>query len=151
MLDENLMPNPDYWLSYVFKKLIGNVVFPLPRNDHFPLFRYYAHGNCVNGRVAKVTFYSLNLSPNETVRASLSNMPGIEDTVNVFMLTPGEGGLLSQTVLLNGKPMKMVDDSTMPELKPMVYPKSRDVLFPPRTIGFIQGTILKNHKQFMAC
>ena len=146
LIDEKLYPNPDYWLSHIFKRLVGNVVFHLPHNPNMPQFRYYAHGTCVKGEITTVTFFALNLSPNMTVPVSLRNLPSFDSTVDVYLLTPGEGGLLSQTVLLNGVPLKLIDDATLPQLTPKVVPRSNTIQFPPHTFGFLQAKLTESVK-----
>ncbi|MBZ3874529.1 Inactive heparanase-2 [Sciurus carolinensis] len=57
--------------------------------------------------------------------------------VHQYLLQPyGQEGLKSKSVQLNGQPLVMVDDGTLPELKPRPLRAGRTLVIPPVTMGF---------------
>ncbi|KAL5022409.1 hypothetical protein ScPMuIL_001564 [Solemya velum] len=129
-------PNPDYWLTLLYMKLVGskvlNVIF-----DSSSYVRIYAH--CTNTKVPKyqkgsITFYTMNLS-NATVDLLFPQFPGAE--LEVYLLQPkGTQGLTSRGVTLNGVLLELTEEDEIPNLIiPTVQTDS--VSFPSLTFGFI--------------
>ncbi|XP_072261577.1 heparanase [Pyxicephalus adspersus] len=121
LVDSDFEPLPDYWLSLLFKKLVGlvvlNVGFKNPKNISEPKTRVYAH--CTNANNPKykkgdVSIFALNLNNNSQQIQLPSSLSG--KLIDEYLLLPGDGGLFSKTVLLNGEVLKMVDNETLPTL-----------------------------------
>ncbi|XP_076020221.1 heparanase [Genypterus blacodes] len=122
LVDNNLDPLPDYWLSVLYKRLVGPEVLEIEAFSNFlqgKRIRVYLH--CSNRKSygsGAVTLMALNLSGHPariSVPARMSN-----STVEAFVLQsdpPGEEGLCSRSVTLNRELLKMVDDKHLPELK----------------------------------
>ena len=140
LLSPELQPNPDYWLSHVFKQLVGQLVFDttVSSTDTTGFVRAYTHGTCTGGHLTKLTFFALNLSPNET--ASIRFNEEYNSSMQLYILSPGPGGLLSHSVLLNGMPLKLVDDYTLPKLQPKTVKTSAGMALPNST------SMCKNHR-----
>uniref|UniRef100_A0A2I3N516 Heparanase n=1 Tax=Papio anubis TaxID=9555 RepID=A0A2I3N516_PAPAN len=119
LVDENFDPLPDYWLSLLFKKLVGTKVLmasvkgPKRRN-----LRVYLHCTNIDNPMYKegdLTLYAINLY-NVTKYLRLP-YPFFDKQVDKYLLRPlGPHGLLSKAVQLNGQTLKMVDDQTLPPL-----------------------------------
>uniref|UniRef100_A0A2K5UQP7 Heparanase n=2 Tax=Macaca TaxID=9539 RepID=A0A2K5UQP7_MACFA len=119
LVDENFDPLPDYWLSLLFKKLVGTKVLmasvkgPKRRN-----LRVYLHCTNTDNPMYKegdLTLYAINLY-NVTKYLRLP-YPFFDKQVDKYLLRPlGPHGLLSKAVQLNGQTLKMVDDQTLPPL-----------------------------------
>ncbi|KAL4679060.1 hypothetical protein H8959_008710 [Pygathrix nigripes] len=119
LVDENFDPLPDYWLSLLFKKLVGTKVLmasvkgPKRRN-----LRVYLHCTNTDNPMYKegdLTLYAINLH-NVTKYLRLP-YPFFDKQVDKYLLRPlGPHGLLSKSVQLNGQTLKMVDDQTLPPL-----------------------------------
>ncbi|KAM5271253.1 inactive heparanase-2 isoform 1-T1 [Ctenodactylus gundi] len=148
LVDQNFNPLPDYWLSLLYKRLIGPKVLavhvaglqrkPRPGRVIRDKLRIYAHctnhhnHNYVRG---SITLFIINLHRSRkkiklagTLRAKL---------VHQYLLQPyGQEGLRSRSVQLNGQPLVMVDDGTLPELKPRPLRAGRTLVIPPVTMGF---------------
>uniref|UniRef100_A0A8C7W0S5 Heparanase n=1 Tax=Oncorhynchus mykiss TaxID=8022 RepID=A0A8C7W0S5_ONCMY len=119
LVDDNLDPLPDYWLSVLYKRLVGPEVLSIEAFSTLgkkKRVRVYLH--CTNKKSGAVTLFALNLSKSPAriaVPAMVSN-----STVEAFVLQseqPGEEGLYSNSVKLNGEVLKMVDDRTLPSLQ----------------------------------
>nr|7RG8_A Chain A, Heparanase 50 kDa subunit [Homo sapiens]8E07_A Chain A, Heparanase 50 kDa subunit [Homo sapiens]8E08_A Chain A, Heparanase 50 kDa subunit [Homo sapiens] len=121
LVDENFDPLPDYWLSLLFKKLVGTkVLMASVQGQDRRKLRVYLHcTNTDNPRYKEgdLTLYAINLH-NVTKYLRLP-YPFSNKQVDQYLLRPhGPDGLLSKSVQLNGQTLKMVDDQTLPPLKP---------------------------------
>ncbi|XP_071420593.1 inactive heparanase-2 isoform X2 [Pithys albifrons albifrons] len=148
LVDQNFNPLPDYWLSLLFKRLIGPKVLaihvaglqrkPRPGRVIRDKLRIYAHctsyhnHNYVRG---SITLYIINLHRS---RKKIKLAGTLRDKiVHQYLLQPyGKDGLHSKLVQLNGQPLAMVDDGTLPELKPRPLRAGRTLVIPPLTMSF---------------
>ncbi|NXQ81923.1 HPSE2 protein, partial [Nyctibius grandis] len=148
LVDQNFNPLPDYWLSLLYKRLIGPKVLAIhvaglqrkPRPDRVirDKLRIYAHctsyhnHNYVRG---SITLYIINLHRS---RKKIKLAGTLRDKiVHQYLLQPyGKDGLHSKSVQLNGQPLAMVDDGTLPELKPRPLRAGRTLVIPPLTMSF---------------
>lgn len=136
LLDDDLDPNPDYWLSLLHKRLVGEKVLDVSgQTEEKRKVRVYAH--CSNSQypLGSVTLLALNVLLDTTVVLKLNGELKGKD-VDVYLLTPENGDLLTKTVKLNGKVLKLVDDRTLPDLAPKSVPGGEPLNLPPLTFGF---------------
>ncbi|XP_034566332.1 heparanase isoform X2 [Notolabrus celidotus] len=141
LVDENLDPLPDYWLSVLYKRLVGPEVLNIEglhnfsRRKRVRLYLHCAHRQ--RYRRGAVTLISMNLS-HRAVRVSLPARLS-SSTVEAFVLQseqPGEEGLYSRSVTLNTEVLKMVDDQTLPDLKGARLPPSDHLQLPAYSLAF---------------
>ncbi|XP_069636976.1 heparanase isoform X2 [Haliaeetus albicilla] len=119
LVDANFEPLPDYWLSLLYKKLVGTKVLQvsLAGADERKL-RVYLH--CTNTlhpkyREGDVTLFALNLY-NITQHLQLPNYL-LSKHVDQYLLLPhGKENILSRSIELNGHVLRMVDNKMLPEL-----------------------------------
>ncbi|XP_060027495.1 inactive heparanase-2 isoform X1 [Erinaceus europaeus] len=148
LVDQNFNPLPDYWLSLLYKRLIGPKVLavhvaglqrkPRPGRVIRDKLRIYAHctnhhnHNYVRG---SITLFIINLHRS---RKKIKLAGTLRDKlVHQYLLQPyGQEGLKSRSVQLNGQRLVMVDDGTLPELKPRPLRAGRTLVIPPVTMGF---------------
>ena len=137
-MNPSLYPNPDYWLSYVFKRLVGRQVLAASVQpggaasaDHV---RVYAHCTSTRAgyRPGAITLYAINL--NDTTPALLHLAAGHD--VYLYLMTPQNNQLTSRYVQLNGKILRMPDDSTLPALEAVPVTDAK-VTLPALTYAFV--------------
>ncbi|XP_056128418.1 inactive heparanase-2 [Rhinichthys klamathensis goyatoka] len=153
LVDQNFNPLPDYWLSLLFKRLVGPRVLgvhvaglqrkPRPGRVIRDKLRIYAHCTSFHNHDyvrGSITIYIINLHRSRKkikLAGTLRNK-----TVHQYLLQPfGTGGLHSMSVQLNGEHLRMVDNETFPELKPRTLRAGRTIAMPPVSIGFY---VIKN-------
>ncbi|XP_044160261.1 heparanase [Bufo gargarizans] len=140
LVDSDFEPLPDYWLSLVFKNLVGSIVLNASfrsKNVNVENIRIYLHCTNINNpkyKVGDVTLFAMNLNSFSQEIQLPSILSG--KFVDEYLLLPGEGGLLSQTVLLNGQVLEMVDDKTLPDLNGKQLDPGSHLLLPSMSFGF---------------
>ncbi|KAG7476682.1 hypothetical protein MATL_G00085510 [Megalops atlanticus] len=144
LVDANLDPLPDYWLSVLYKRLVGpevlNAAAFTSQGVEKRRLRVYLH--CTNKRSSDftrgaVTLFALNLSKSPA-RISLPTQIS-NSSVQAFVLEsgdPGEEGLYSSSVRLNGEVLKMVDDRTLPPLQGVPLPPGERLNLPGFSFAF---------------
>ncbi|XP_072227808.1 heparanase [Leuresthes tenuis] len=141
LIDEDLNPLPDYWLSVLYKRLVGPEVLKIQAVSNFgrsKRVRMYLH--CANKKSysnGAVVLISMNLSK-KPARISLPALAS-SSTVDAFVLQsdqPGEEGLYSRSVKLNGAVLKMVDDKTFPDLSGVRLPPAEHLQLPAYSLAF---------------
>ncbi|MED6294100.1 hypothetical protein CHARACLAT_017464 [Characodon lateralis] len=141
LIDDNLDPLPDYWLSVLYKKLVGPEVLKLlavsdsGRSKRVRLYLHCANRQSYTSGAVVLIFMNLSRKP---ARISLPALVS-SSTVDAFVLQsiePGEEGLKSRSVQLNGVLLKMMDDKTIPELNGAQLPPAEHLKLPAYSLGF---------------
>ncbi|XP_048250533.1 heparanase-like isoform X1 [Haliotis rufescens] len=128
-------PLPDFWLTVLYKRLVGNKVFDV--HSSTKNLRIYAHcikhTNMYNYKPGSVTVYVLNVN---TASAQL-HFPHLHSQhhMDVFWLTPDWGNVEAGKVHLNGKLLTFVN-SQIPQLSPKTV-TTGSVTAPGKSFGFI--------------
>ncbi|KAM8851710.1 inactive heparanase-2 [Synchiropus picturatus] len=147
-VDQHFNPLPEYWLSLVFKRLVGPRVLavrvaglqrkPQPGRVIRDKLRIYAHCTSYNNHNyirGSITIYIINLHRSRKkikLAGTLRNK-----TVHQYLLQPySNDGLRAKHVQLNGEKLVMLDNQTFPELKPKTLRAGRTIAMPPLSIGF---------------
>ncbi|XP_049646215.1 heparanase [Suncus etruscus] len=146
LVDENFEPLPDYWLSLLFKKLVGTTVLAAQvKGPDKSKLRVYLHCTSINDSRYKegdLTLYALNLH-NVTKYLQLPSYLSDKE-VDKYLLKPsGPDGLLSRSVQLNGKILKMVNNETLPTLIEKPLRPGSSLGLPAFSYGFF---VIKNAK-----
>ncbi|XP_067658192.1 heparanase-like [Haliotis asinina] len=128
-------PLPDYWLTVLYKRLVGDAVFSVKASVDNSTIRAYVHctkpSSSYGYAPGSVTMYFL-LPTDNTTTITFPQFPG--QPVDVFWLTPVDG-LTSKKVRLNGKLLALVN-SQLPRLPPKTV-TSGSVTASGKSFGFI--------------
>ncbi len=129
--DATLVPNPDYWNSLLWKRLMGPQALnaALPATD--PAARAYAH--CTPGRPGAVTALLLNLDVENTATFRVAQFAGLAS--EVYLLTAPD--LFGKTTLLNGKSLAAAADGSPPPLPPIAGDRTGAFALPPASYAFV--------------
>ncbi|XP_046584052.1 heparanase-like [Haliotis rubra] len=134
LLDDNSDPTPDYWLTLLYKRLVGNKVFDVPSSSDN--IRLYAHctklNNVYNYKPGSITVYALNLNK-DPVLLTISDLN--INSMDRFWLTPEGGNLTSTKVQLNGNTLELVNNQ-IPHMMPRSV-GSGTMKVPGNSFGFI--------------
>ncbi|KAJ8752719.1 hypothetical protein K2173_007029 [Erythroxylum novogranatense] len=155
------VPNPDYYSALLWHRLIGKGVLAI-HTDASPFLRSYAH--CSKGRPG-IALLLINLSNQTNYIISIQNdwnllvrknfetpfMRGLKRSVSwvgseasdetltreEYHLTPQEGHLQSQTMVLNGIPLELTEDGNIPQLDPVHVEVKSPIYINSLSISFI--------------
>nr|CAI5859857.1 unnamed protein product [Callosobruchus analis] len=133
LLDENYDPNPDYWVSLLYKGLVGHKVL-----DYYtvtmPTVRLYAHCAAKGMPSDSVVIFGSNLGNTEAnIRLESSNNT-VSLTARVYELT--SDSLLSKNVRLNGRLLKLRRNYELPKFVPKFSNIEPYVKMPPYSVVF---------------
>ncbi|XP_020979574.1 heparanase-like protein 2 isoform X1 [Arachis ipaensis] len=157
-------PNPDYYSALLWNQLMGKKVLSASSDVFSPFIRTYAH--CSKGRDG-VTFLVINLSNKTHFLLTIHDREAKEDGAKHILketsvsshiksafswvgtkasdvtfreeyhLTPKDGYLRSQTMLLNGNPLELTNGGEIPRLDPVRSNVYSPIHIDPLSIVFI--------------
>lgn len=126
LLDENsFLPRPNYWFLYLYRQLMGNVVY-LPDKTNICGLYVYVHSKA--DRQKGYAYMVVNPSP--------QNCAYIETSCPVERYTLTSNSPRSDKVLLNGKVLALELGNRLPELKPVFSPAGK-IGCAPLSINFL--------------
>ncbi|PIA62977.1 hypothetical protein AQUCO_00200770v1 [Aquilegia coerulea] len=157
-------PNPDYYSALFWHRLMGKGVLSVDSKASAHL-RVYAHcsksragitvllinlSNQTSFKILVQNDMSFNLKVEDRIHTGGSFMHGLKKTVSwvgrkasdvtalreEYHLTP-DGHLRSQTMLLNGKPLKLTETGDIPTLDPVLVDVRSHISIAPLSISFI--------------
>ncbi|XP_067658195.1 heparanase-like [Haliotis asinina] len=127
-------PYPDYYLTLLYKRLVGNKVLSAQTNSTESL-RVYAHcarqDSKYNYKPGSVVVYIINVNSYTTV----ITFPQFQKHLDLFWLKPEFIELTSRNVTLNGKRLDYVNN-TIPDMPPLkAY--GGFLMLPAKSFGFV--------------
>ncbi|KAH6769554.1 glucuronidase 2 [Perilla frutescens var. hirtella] len=139
------VPNPDYYGALLWHRLMGKNVLSTT-HDGSPYLRAYAH---CSKKTAGISILLINMSNSTTFEVS------VVDDMNLYLekfllmhgnegsnqreeyhLTPKNGNILSDVLLLNGTPLKLTESSDIPAMNPELVDAALPITVAPDSIVF---------------
>eukprot|EP00571_Detonula_confervacea_P002346 CAMPEP_0172311570 /NCGR_PEP_ID=MMETSP1058-20130122/15180_1 /TAXON_ID=83371 /ORGANISM="Detonula confervacea, Strain CCMP 353" /LENGTH=663 /DNA_ID=CAMNT_0013024799 /DNA_START=79 /DNA_END=2070 /DNA_ORIENTATION=+ len=154
---ETLIPNPDYWVAYLWKNIVGSkAIGPIQsphRKDSVMLSSHYTFGCCKKPGLDSVLIHSFCATSNGDVVfivINTSESRAIDLNVTMgknrteYLLRPNKEGFQSRQVLLNGQLMS-IENGVLPEISGILRKPSEQFHIPPISIAFlvVHGTEVK--------
>lgn len=145
VIDSNMEPLPDWWVSVLYKKLVGNKVLHL-KCKCSRLQRMYAHCASKNytNNTSAITIYAVNLEMNKvTFLLNGTAIHGDDLDIDEYIISAPSNNRQSKTILLNNWPLHY--ESSLPAFKPKHLKHRNHISMPPYSIGFwvIKNTTVK--------
>jgi heparanase 1 len=126
--DITLGPNPDYWNSFLWKRLMGREVLEVQLSQPRPDLRLYAHRS-VKARPGFVGVLAMNINREESLTLEFDT-----SSLEVYQCTADDW--MGKDVILNGYKLMTRLDGSIPEIEPMVVP-SGSLDLPPISYAFV--------------
>uniref|UniRef100_A0A2P2K6Q1 Heparanase-2 n=3 Tax=Rhizophora mucronata TaxID=61149 RepID=A0A2P2K6Q1_RHIMU len=159
------LPNPDYFSALLWHRLMGKSVLAV-HSYASPFLRSYAHCSKGRGGITLLLInlsnqtnfiinvqnkMNSNLHVEEAVGRESSLMRGLKRSVSwvgsqtsdalltreEYHLTPKDGYLQSQTMVLNGIPIELSEDGDIPKLDPVHYDVKSPIYISSLSISFV--------------
>ncbi|KAK4479814.1 hypothetical protein RD792_015352 [Penstemon davidsonii] len=140
------IPNPDYYGALLWHRLMGKNVLSTSHNSS-PYLRVYSH---CSKNSAGISVLIINMSNSTSFDISVENdinlypegrtlMEEGEDKIprEEYHLTPKDGNIQSDVLLLNGSPLKLTESSDIPEMNPKLVDASLPIKVAPDSIVFV--------------
>ncbi len=136
--DATLEPNPDYWASLLWRRLVGTQQLRAEvvagESGEAPAVMAYAA--CERGNAGGVVVLAINLDTSRSAALVLDGAAG--DRAEAYVATAPD--LLGKTVLLNGRPLAADGDGAPPAIPPRrarVRAGTPIVTLPPTSYAFV--------------
>lgn len=160
-----VVPNPDYYSALLWHRLMGKGVLGVG-SDASPYLRAYAHcsrgragitlllinlSNQTDFIISVQNSITMKLHVEEHIQRQSSFVRGLKRSVSwvgskasnglltreEYHLTPKDGYLRSQTMVLNGIPLRLTENGDIPALEPVVNNVNSPIYISPLSISFI--------------
>ncbi|KAL2233518.1 UNVERIFIED_CONTAM: Heparanase-like protein 1 [Sesamum indicum] len=133
------VPNPDYYGALLWHRLMGTNVLSASHNGS-PYLRVYSH---CSKKTAGISLLLINMSNSTTFEVSVADDTNsyhqqYRDTNKreEYHLTPEDGNILSDVLLLNGTPLKLTESSDIPAMNPQLVDARLPIKVTPDSIVF---------------
>ncbi|XP_057460765.1 heparanase-like protein 2 [Actinidia eriantha] len=138
------VPNPDYYGALLWHRLMGKIVLRTT-HDSSPYLRVYSHCSKTKSGISlllinmsnSTTFTvsvvdDLNFYPEERKSVDAYNQQQREE----YHLTPKDGNIQSDVLLLNGTPLVLTESRDIPAMNPDLVDASKPITIAPDSIVF---------------
>nr|KYP41862.1 Heparanase-like protein 2 [Cajanus cajan] len=148
------IPKPDYYGALLWHRLMGNKVLSV-FHEGSSYLRVYAH---CSKKEPGITVLLINMSNSTSFQVSLENdmnlYPSLEAVKRKtskpmreeYHLTPKDGNLQSDVVLLNGTPLKLTKSKDIPAMKPKLVDEFSPINVKSDSIVFVHSNEAKAMK-----
>ncbi|KAL3511069.1 hypothetical protein ACH5RR_030470 [Cinchona calisaya] len=131
------IPNPDYYGALLWHRLMGKNVLSAT-HEGSPYLRVYSH--CSKNSSGGIAVLIINMSNSTSFDVSVVNEHNLSENSEQreeYHLTPKDGNIQSDVLLLNGTPLKLTESSDIPALNPQLVDASKTISVAPDSIVFV--------------
>lgn len=140
------IPNPDYYGALLWHRLMGTSVL-FASHTGSPYLRAYSHCSKKTTGIAVLVINMSNSTTFEVLVEDDSNLKNQEyknaNEREEYHLTPKDGNILSDVLLLNGAPLKLTEKFDIPAMKPKLVDAASPLKLLPHSIVY---AVLKGFK-----
>jgi len=139
MVGRDIIPNPDWWVSVLYKQFVSEKVLKLITANNYAQVRLYAHctpESALITRVPAITIYGVNLDQ-APAKVSIQGVHSVTSrSAKVFSYILTSDSLISSEIHMNGNILKLKADGSLPPFKPVISDLSQAVILPPYSMVF---------------
>lgn len=128
-------PTPNYWIAYIFKKIVGKTVLKVQMTSD-PLVRLYAHCSkkANASRRHSIVLFGMNLGSSD-YKDYVVKRDKKKFHIEKYILTGANEELTSRDICLNGKVMKLSTTAQLPVLEPL-REMTNTIVLPSHSMAF---------------
>ncbi|XP_072020825.1 heparanase-like [Amphiura filiformis] len=153
LLDENTLdPTPCYWISLLYKQLVGPEVLDLNvtlddvqneslmrNSNHVRAYAHCTKNGDISGLVntnGSITLFIINLQKTHPVSLTLGGQLAHKTVYKYLLLPHDDQGITAKTMDLNGKELMLSDRGAVPDLRGKKLGEDEPIWLPPFSYGF---------------
>ncbi|XP_014487586.1 PREDICTED: heparanase-like isoform X2 [Dinoponera quadriceps] len=140
MVSPDLTPNPDWWVSVVYKQLVSEKVLKLITPNNYGYVRLYAHctpQQVLINRMSAITIYGMNIDkvaahvviPTLTVQQS--------KIVKILFYSLTADYLQSSEIKMNDEVLKLRPNGNLPPFRPRILKPTDPIILSPYSMVFM--------------
>ncbi|XP_076631282.1 heparanase isoform X1 [Colletes latitarsis] len=140
MVGPDLIPNPDWWVSVVYKHFVSEKVLKLTSANNFDHVRLYAHctpKKALINRVSAITIYGVNIGKVSVSVTIQGILPVLHRNAKIFLYALTSDNLQSRVIKMNGKVLKLQPNENLPPFGPIILEPTQVIPLPPYSMVFI--------------
>ncbi|XP_076759438.1 heparanase [Xylocopa sonorina] len=139
MIGPDIIPNPDWWVSVIYKRFVSEKVLSITVEDKPDYIRLYGHCTPEKARINKIpaiTIYGVNISKFD-VQLIFQGIPTFQNA-KIFLYALTSDHLQSRTIKMNGKILQLLQpDGSLPSFQPNISLPTEPITLPFRSMVFI--------------
>ncbi|XP_017791859.1 PREDICTED: heparanase-like [Habropoda laboriosa] len=138
MIGPDIMANPDWWISVIYKQFVSEKVLQLSSTDRSSL-RFYAHctpKNALIDNIPAITIYGVNIDK-LAIPIIIEGIPVYHKNAKVYLYALTSDSLQSRSIQLNGKILQLLPNGNLPPFQPIVLEPTQLITLPPYSMVFI--------------
>ncbi|XP_051160094.1 heparanase-like [Leptopilina boulardi] len=135
MISSDLTPNPDWWISVIYKNFVSNQILQISTKNNFGNTRLYCH--CTPEKIFpnSITIFGVNINE-KSIRLSLENISIFSKSkISLYILTADN--LLSRSIKMNGKVLNLLKNGDLPSFTPISHENEKIITLPAYSMIFI--------------
>ncbi|XP_076678139.1 heparanase [Andrena cerasifolii] len=140
MVAPDLMPNPDWWVSVIYKQFVSDKVLKLTPTDKLDSVRLYAHctpERALINRVSAITIYGVNIDK-VPARVTIDGIPAVLDrNAKIFLYALTADDLQSRVMKMNGKLLILQPNGDLPPFSPVILEPTEAISLPSYSMVFL--------------
>ncbi|XP_076301398.1 heparanase [Lasioglossum baleicum] len=140
MIGPDLIPNPDWWVSVVYKQFVSEKVLKISSPNDLGGIRLYAHctpEKALINRVPAFTIYGVNIYKVPTKIIIHGILPILRKGAKIFFYALTSDHLQSRVIKMNGKTLKLQPDGNLPSFWPVILEPTEKITLPPYSMVFV--------------
>ncbi|XP_046750620.1 heparanase-like [Diprion similis] len=135
----DLTPNPDWWVSVIYKQFVSERVLGPPHvnNKTLRLYRHCTARSALINRVPTITEYGIQLSNKPMKLAIRMSNPAAMKSLKFYLYILTADHLQSRFIKMNNQTLMLQPDGKLPPFNPVIVDPGEDIELPSYSMYFL--------------